>query len=186
MNAYDFDKTIYKRDSSVDFYLWCVKHHPRIARRWPRLALDAIRYKRNQISKHVFMERLYQYLLDVPDVCEEAERFWDEHEMDMHLWYRRQWRMDDLIISASPDFLIRPIARRLGVANVLASPLNPQTGLYEGERCHGEGKVRAFRAAFPKVRLEAFYSDSLSDTPMALIAKKAYLVTGERLGEWPK
>lgn len=186
MNAYDFDKTIYKKDSSMAFYLWCVKHYPRIARRWPSLALEAVRYKTKRISKHVFMERLYQYLHDVPDVFMEVERFWDEHEDDMHIWYKRQWHMDDLIISASPDFLIRPIAGRLGVRNVLASPLNPATGLYEGERCHGEGKVRAFRAAFPKARLESFYSDSLSDTPMALIARKAYLVSGEHLTEWPK
>ena len=186
MNAYDFDKTIYKRDSSVTFYLWCVKRYPRIARRWPRLARDFVEYKTRHITKHMFMERLYQYLHDVPDVHAEVDQFWNEHEDDMRIWYKRQWHMDDLIISASPEFLIRPIAQRLGVRNVLASPLNPDTGLYEGERCHGEGKVRAFRRAYPHARLERFYSDSLSDTPMALIAKKAYLVTGERLTEWPK
>lgn len=186
MNVYDFDKTIYKKDSSVTFYLWCVRHYPRITRRWPRLAVDAIRYKTKRITKHVFMERLYQYLHDVPDVAMEVDRFWDEHEDDMHIWYKRQWRMDDLIISASPDFLIRPIAYRLGVRSVLASPLNPSTGLYEGERCHGEGKVHALRAAFPQARIDAFYSDSLSDTPLALMARKAYLVSGEHLSEWPK
>ena len=186
LTVYDFDKTIYRKDSSVAFYLWCVKHYPRIARRWPRLIRDAIEYKTKRITKHIFMERLYQYLHDVPDIQAEVDRFWDEHEDDMHIWYKRQWHMDDVIISASPDFLVRPIACRLGVRNVLASPLNPATGLYEGERCHGEGKIRAFRAAFPKAHITAFYSDSLSDPPMALIAQKAYLVTGERLTEWPK
>lgn len=186
MNAYDFDKTIYKRDSSVDFYLWCVSHYPRIIRRWPRLILSFLLYKSKRITKHVFMERLFQYLHDVPDVYAEVERFWDAHEDDMHIWYKRQWRTDDLILSASPDFLVRPIAYRLGIRNVLASPLNPATGFYEGERCHGEGKVRAFRAAYSDAQIDCFYSDSMSDAPMAKIAMKAYLVSGERLSDWPR
>lgn len=186
MNAYDFDKTIYRRDCSVTFYLWCVRRYPRIARRWPRLVCDAVLYRMKRIDKHVFMERLYQYLHDVPDVPAEAERFWDANEADMHIWYKKAWQPDDLIISASPDFLIRPIAYRLGVRNVLASPLSPVTGLYEGERCHGAGKVRALRTAFPDAQIDAFYSDSLSDAPMARIAKKAYLVRGETISDWPQ
>lgn len=186
MNAYDFDKTIYRHDCSVTFYLWCVRRYPRIALRWPRLACDALLYAAKKITKHVFMERLYQYLHDVPDVYAEVERFWDRNEGDMHVWYKKAWQMDDLIISASPDFLIHPIAYRLGVRNVLASPLNPHTGLYEGERCHGKGKVRALRAAYPDAQIDRFYSDSLSDTPMAEIAERAYLVKGETLSDWPK
>ena len=186
MNAYDFDKTIYRRDCSVTFYLWCVRHYPRIALRWPRLACDAALYGMKRITKHVFMERLYQYLHDVPDVSAEVERFWDRNEDDVHVWYKKAWQLDDLIISASPDFLVRPAAARLGVRRVLASPLNPATGLYEGERCHGEGKVRMLNAAYPGAQIEAFYSDSLSDAPMARIAEKAYLVHGEQLSDWPK
>jgi len=29
MNVYDFDKTLYRRDSSVDFYKWCLRNYPR-------------------------------------------------------------------------------------------------------------------------------------------------------------
>ena len=186
MNAYDFDKTIYRHDCSVTFYLWCLRHYPRIVRRWPRLICDALLYGRKKLTKHVFMERFYRYLRDVPDVCAEAERFWDAHQKDMHAWYGKTHQADDLLISASPYFLIKPIADRLDIRYVLASPLNPATGFYEGERCHGEGKVRALRKAYPDARIEAFYSDSLSDTPMAEIAERAYLVHGEQLTAWPK
>lgn len=186
MNAYDFDKTIYRRDSSAGFYWWCVRRYPRIARRWPRLICDAALYAAKRTTKHVFMEGVYRYLLDVPDVHAEVEKYWDKNAEDMHRWYRAARRADDLIISASPDFLVRPAARRLGVERVLASPLNPETGRYEGERVHGAGKVRAFQAAMPGAKIEAFYSDSLSDAPMAGLAERAYLVRGERLTEWPK
>ena len=185
MNAYDFDKTIYRRDSTVGFYLWCVRRYPKVMLRWPELIGNAVLYRLKKISKHVFMERFYQYLHDVKDVRAEVERYWDAHEADMHGWYGTVQREDDILISASPLFLIAPIAGRLGIKHVLASPLNPDTGLYEGERCHGEGKVRALLAAYPGAEIEAFYSDSQSDTPMARLARRAYLVEGERLTDWP-
>ena len=34
MNVYDFDKTIYDGDSSVDFYKFSLKRHPKLARLW--------------------------------------------------------------------------------------------------------------------------------------------------------
>ena len=185
MNAYDFDKTIYRYDCTLTFYRWCFTHYPRICLRWPALAWNTILKAAGKISKHVYMERFYRYLRDVPDVAAEVGRFWDEHEKYMHAWYKTARRPDDLLISASPYFLVKPIAERLGIKNVLASPLNPKTCLYEGERCHGEGKVRTLRKAFPDAIIEAFYSDSMSDAPMAKIAKKAYLVHHETLTDWP-
>ena len=185
MNAYDFDKTIYHYDCTLTFYRWCCIHYPRILLRWPSLAWNSILKMLGRISKHVYMERFYRYLHDVPDVAKEVELFWDKQQGHMHAWYADVQKPDDLVISASPYFLVRPIADRLGIRNVLASPLNPKTGLYEGERCHGEGKVRAFLAAYPNAEVDTFYSDSKSDAPMAGIAKKAYLVKGETLTDWP-
>lgn len=186
MNAYDFDKTIYHYDSTVTFYLWCLARYPKIALRWPRLIAATIAHKLGRIDVHEHRERFFEYLKDVPDLEKELDRFWDRHIRFMHAWYRETQREDDLIISASPYFLVKPAADRLGVRLVMGSPLNPETGRYEGERCHGGGKVRAFRAAFPDGEVGDFYSDSLSDSPMANLARRAYLVSGEKLTNWPE
>ena len=45
-----------------------------------------------------------------------------------------------MIISASPEFLIAPIANQLGV-RYIASKLNPETGTYDGLNCYGDEKV---------------------------------------------
>ena len=47
-------------------------------------------------------------------------------------------------------------------------------------------KVRRFQAEFGAARPDAFYSDSLSDAPMARLATRAYLVRGERVLPWPE
>lgn len=186
MNAYDFDKTIYRHDCTVHFYLWCLKRYPKTALRWPRLIAATLAYKLGKIGVSEHRERFHEYLRDLPDLHREVQLYWDAHIRDMHAWYSRTRRDDDLLISASPCFLVEPAAERLGIRQVLASPLNPDTCRYEGERCHGEGKVRALRRAYPDAKIEDFYSDSLSDSPMARIAKQAYMVHGEQLSPWPE
>ena len=102
----------------------------------------------------------------------------------MKPFYAKTRRPDDVVISASPEFLIAPACARLGVACVMGSPVDRRTGAFHGPNCHGEEKVRRFRAAFPDGQIDDFYSDSHSDYPLARIARRAILVRGDRLEPW--
>ncbi len=186
MNVYDFDKTIYRKDSGIMFYLWCLRRHPRIARRWPYMLWATVRYQTGRIDAARHREAMFSYLNDLKDAPDEVERFWQAQIGQVHGWYLRQRNEDDVIVSASPRFLVEPAARRLGVQGVLASPMDIATGRYTGPRCHGAGKVNYFRETFPGAEVDAFYSDSLKDSPMAALAKRAYLVRGESLAGWPE
>ena len=94
-----------------------------------------------------------------------------------------QKRDDDLVISASPEFLLRPVSHALGFA-LMASPVDQATGRYEGENCHGAEKVRRFREKYGQAHVEGFWSDSRSDSPMAALADEAWLVTKEGVVPW--
>ena len=99
-------------------------------------------------------------------------------------FYREKHREDDVVISASPEFLIRPACAQLGIRHVLGSPVDKYTGRFSGPNCHGAEKVRRFYAAFPGGRIDEFYSDSYSDQPLADLAKRAFLVRGEAVLAW--
>jgi phosphoserine phosphatase len=60
------------------------------------------------------------------------------------------------------------------------------TGKYDGLNCHGEEKVRSFHELFPEGKIDEFYSESYSDTPLARLAEKAFLVKGDSLLPWQK
>ena len=45
MNVYDFDKTIYLDDSSVDFYKFNLKRNPKLIKFWPRQSKAALDYE---------------------------------------------------------------------------------------------------------------------------------------------
>ena len=90
---------------------------------------------------------------------------------------------DDLVISASPEFLLKPLEETLHIT-VIASRVSPIDGKTTGENCYHAEKVRRFREQYPDGTIEEFYSDSYSDEPLALLAEKAYIVDGETLIDW--
>ncbi len=185
MNVYDFDKTIYWHDCATHFYKFVLQRKPSLSQYWPKLLKDFLNFKLKRITRTQLKETLYQYVTHLDNLEELVDEFWFHHEHLIKEWYFNQKQPDDLIISASPEFLIKPICDRLGIRSI-ASRLNPETGTYEGLNCFGEEKVVRYKEVFNDTPIQEFYSDSLSDTPMAKLAVKAYIVEGQSIREWPQ
>lgn len=179
MNVYDFDETIYHGDSTRDFYFFCLSENKKILKYLPMQGYQFVKFAFGMITKTKFKEKFYSFLKSIPDVDEAVLRFWKSHEKNLKGWYLAQKREDDLIISASPEFLLTPICEKLGV-KLIASRVDKFTGKTDGENCWGEEKVVRFNAAGGG-KIDEFYSDSKSDTPLALLAEKAFIVTGDNL-----
>ena len=186
MNVYDFDNTIFIPDSSVCFILFCLRHYTRaVLKALPSSALETIPYlvRGRKDAKHL-KQALFSFLNRVDSVDAIVSDFWEQYSGNLEPWYLEQKRDDDVIISASPEFLLRPITERLGV-RLVATQMNPYTGEIRGRNCHDEEKVRRFLELWPADSVDAFYSDSLYDTPMARLAKQAFLVQDGRFLPWP-
>ena len=185
MNSYDFDKTIFYPDSSVCFYKYCLKKYPfAICRTLPGTFTKAVKYAAKKIDTKELKEQLFSFLQYLPNIDSAVEEFWEENMQGIGQWYLEQKKDDDLIISASPYFLLYPVCRKLGVS-LIATPMDKKTGKIEGKNCHDSEKVRRFYEAYPDGKTENFYSDSLSDSPMAEIADNAWMVTKHKLSPWP-
>ena len=183
MNVYDFDKTIYDGDSSVDFYKFTIKKYPSLVKYWPRQVKAAAMYKLRKTTKTDMKTVLYDFLKRIPNMDEHLRLFWDEHEKNLKVWYLEQKRSDDLIISASPEFLLRPICNKLGV-NLIASIVDPRNGNNLRQNCFGAEKVRRMKEKYRIEDMEEFYSDSYSDDPLAQYASESFLVKGNQLLPW--
>ena len=186
MNTYDFDKTVFYPDSSCEFVLYCLRRHTAaVLRALPGALAASLRYAFRGCGTKELKERLFAFLRYLDDADMAVRGFWNEKRGNIGEWYLAQRRDDDVIISASPDFLLRPIAEELGV-RLIATDMDRRTGRISGENCHDSEKVRRFRAEYPDGHTENFYSDSLSDAPMAGIADRAYLVKKGVLSPWPE
>ena len=191
MNVYDFDKTIYAGDSTKDFFLFCLKRYPKIAIVLPGFTFNAFLYILNntfgknagKASKEKMKESFFRFLRYLPDTLREVELFWEKNIKKVYGWYLNQKQEDDVIISASPEFLLEPICKTLGVA-LIASLNDARDGTFTGLNCYGEEKVHRFRKLYPLGIIEAFYSDSQSDRPMADIAQSAFIVKNGVIEKW--
>ena len=129
---------------------------------------------------------MFSYLTMVDDFDVQIEKYWDKYEKRISAWYLAQKRPDDLIISASPSCIIGPIARRLGV-NYMATEFDREYGVFTNNLMYAKEKAKyIFDHGFPEI--DNFYSDSLADTPLALCAEKAHLVTNKAttVVDWPE
>ena len=155
MNVYDFDKTIYDGDASLDFWKFSVKRKPSLVLYLPYQVFSAVLFKTKIIGRKKFKENFFSFLISVKD----------------------------LIISASPEFILKEMTDRLNI-KLMGTRMNPQTGKIDGENCRAEEKVKRFYQIYPDMKINKFYSDSKSDAPLKQISKQAYLVKGDELQEW--
>ena len=185
MKVYDFDKTIYDGDSTFNFYKYCLRKKPWLIFGLWRVFVPFMLYLFGKGTKTAFKEKIYESFL--PKIDREAylSDFWKTNVKKIKKFYLDTQRDDDIIISASPYFIVKPCTDMLGIKYLYASNVHPETGKYDGINCHGEEKVRRFDdAGFERDDIEEFYSDSLSDTPLAKISQKAFIVSGENLIPW--
>ena len=184
MNGFDFDNTIYNGDSTFDFYFYCVKKRPAVLLSLPYQGWSFLLYALKRIDKTRFKERFYTFFKRIDDIDALLSSFWDEKFINIKQFYLDIKRNDDVIISASPEFLLKIPCEKLGVGCLMASRVDKKTGKYTGLNCWGEEKLLRYREVYGQMSLEQFYSDSLSDAPMANIAQKSFIVKGEKLIDW--
>lgn len=94
---------------------------------------------------------------------------------------------DVVMVSASGEEIVAPIARALGATHAMATRMVVEDGKYTGEiafYCYGEGKVAAIRelAAREGYALEHCYaySDSITDLPMLEVVGHPSVVNPDR------
>ena len=184
VNVYDFDGTIYNGDSSVDIYFFLLKRYPKLIAYFPKQMLGIVKYKLHLSSKEEMKEMNFSFLEGVRTDKTFIDDFWKQNQNKIKEWYLNQKRKDDVIISASPEFLLKPICDILGIDNLIATKVELSSGKFLSKNCQGAEKVVRFKESFSKAEIETFYSDSKSDTYMAKLATKAFLIKKNRIIDW--
>lgn len=181
INLYDFDKTIYDGDSSVDFIVYCLSYYPKLYLQVPGVVLAALKYVLHITDKTAMKERIFKFVKYIPDIDKMVDSFWKTHKCYIKDFYMKKKHDKDIIISASPEFLLKPICDELGVMDMMASRIDKKTGKYNGMNCHGEEKVNRLNKKYKDYVVMESYSDSKVDIPILKLAKKAFYVKGNKL-----
>lgn len=182
-NVYDFDKTILQKDSSVEFYKFCLKKKPSILKYIFYQLFFFVLYVFSIIDKTTFKSHIFIFLKSFDDIDSLLKEFWEKNKQYVNDWYKEKHQDTDIIISASPYFLLKPMCDELGIKNLIASDVDSKTGKFLRANCYGKEKVNRLKE-FGEVEIGDFYSDSKSDQPLADLATKAYLVKKSGIYKW--
>lgn len=185
MNAYDFDDTIYSGESIYDFFIFCLKKDKRLYLYFPKVFLRLVEYKLNILD----INKLYKTAEEIINIFVEKnirrfndliKEFWDKNHSKLKPQFLKMLKSDDLIITGCPNFLINYIKDELKVKNIICTQFNFETNKLEFI-CLGKNKVKAFNEKFKDVKINKFYTDSLSDIPFMEMANEVYLVKKSKI-----
>lgn len=177
MNVFDFDKTIFYRDSTVEFWKYCVGRKKSLLLLLPKQGFYGVLYGLHVIPLKKFKEKFFCFLKHI-DAEKYAEDFWERNLSHVMPWFYDAREEGDWVVSASPEFLLRPVCKTLGM-RLLATRMDPKTGAIEGENCKREEKVKRLAEA-GVTEWQRAYSDSLSDTPILERAECGFLVDNRK------
>ena len=185
MNVFDFDNTIYRGESTLDLFFFYLVRKPWMLRMLPTVLKAFARYKKGEVTLgealEVYAPMIEKDALRVFDFDNDPKAFWDRHMRKIKPLYSELRSEDDLIITASPDFSIEEVCRRLGIKRFLASRINRETGRIEHANLR-ENKIKAFLAAYGDCEIERFYTDSPeNDAVLVERAQQAFLVKGNKV-----
>ena len=163
MNVFDFDNTIYDGESTLDLFFFYIVRKPWLIKNMKTVLKAFARYKKGDVSLTEVIARYVPMVekdaLRVFDFENDPKKFWDKHEKKIKPIYQDLRSEDDLIITASPDFNIEEICRRLGIKKYLTSRVDRKSGkiLFVNIR---ENKIRAYEEEYGDIPIDNFYTDS--------------------------
>ena len=89
MNVYDFDRTVYPGDSTVEFFRFCVKKKPGLIWRYGMEQLFGfVYYGMGGVSKTALKEYFFSFLRGVDDVSAWVEEFWSTRRDKTAPWLK--------------------------------------------------------------------------------------------------
>ena len=183
MNIYDFDGTIYDGDSSVDFFIYCIKKNKKCLILFPKIFISLLLYLIKIKPKEYFKSAFFSFIKYFSNIEEVTEDFWKINIKKIKPFYIESKESTDIIISASPEFLLLPVSKKLNF-KLIASKVDLKTGKFLGKNCYGLQKVERLKD-LNITSCKKFFSDSLSDAPLTELADYSYIVKGNTITKWP-
>lgn len=189
--AFDFDGTLTTTDSFTAFLAWRVNRR-RHLRGLAALLPQVIRYLVDRDRGRLKAAAVREFLrgLSRADLEAETEAYARAEAANLfrpdalETW--RRWGAEGahrVIVTASPESLVAPFARKLGADALIGTRLafdadDRVEGGFIGENCRGPEKVRRLHEAYGEgLTLAAAYGDTSGDREMlAIAAVKGYRV----------
>lgn len=168
---YDFDKTIYSKETSMAFMFFFLKRHRYLIPKFI-LNLTIILFNIKDLKK---VKNIFFSIFKGMDIENDINLFWEKEIKNIYPYFFEEIKENRkdadllILISASPNFLLEPIYKKLGFDILISTKYSNFTLI--GKNCKKNEKLKRLNE-LGSFDVLCFYSDSLSDLPLFNIAKK--------------
>ena len=179
MNVFDFDNTLYRGESSIDFALYMIRINKKIILWLPKLFWNLLKYKLCLVNKR-YMEKsindaMKRFIRSEQEVLSLTDGFWKTHISKLDRSMLKRIHKDDIIITAGPSFLLNGIKKHLRTSNMICSEVDLEN------KCvvylnFSDNKVRRYREKHGDKPIDCFYTDSFNDKAMMDISRNVFIV----------
>ena len=184
IDVFDFDKTIYKGDSTIDFWLFSIKQQPFLLLLLPFQVFGFLLYALKIVPLGTAKAWLLSFMRFI-DGEQAVAAFWQKNSYKLCDWFNESFmERETIVATASPEFLVAPACMDKGVAHVLGTRANIHTGKITGKNCKGAEKLSRIAEIYPNmVIIRAFSDDEKADLPLFMAAFIGYLVKNGEIEE---
>jgi len=184
--VFDFDKTLYKKDSFLSFYKFIVFKYPIRLIFLPIQVLGGLLYLVKILNaktfKNYFLIYLYNMKLEI--LAANLEEFWSQNQpFNQELLSRVQTLNNSgittVIVSASPTLFIKNVCNELGIKHVIGTELTYQNSKYKivGKNCRGKEKISRLSCYFEDdIEIVWAFSDNKDDKALLNASKYSFCV----------
>ena len=176
--VFDFDGTLSAYDANYQFAKYCLRHNLRTWLFLPLIALGGV----GRIINHpgIWWRKTMRRFLTEKMVKKYAPDFIKQHKLNRFGWAAERVAAERaagnivILISASPNYLLRPLVRDMAFDDVICSEMYAKKPWKYKFLCWGKNKVVALNAWAKKNKITPVvvraYSDSRSDMPIMKLA----------------
>lgn len=182
---FDFDKTLYKKDILIEFWIYTLKKYPK--KLWVIVIqiIAALLHFLKIIDTKSFKQHFLIYLnnIDEPNLEILINDFWarksesEFHQELLDIINKREYRI--ICISASPELFLKPIMDKYKL-EYIGTKIKYLGNKYkiEGENCKGIEKVNRLSTYLnhEPYKIKQVYSDSMTDLPLFKLCKEPYFM----------
>lgn len=181
----DFDETLYKKDSLIEFCKYIYINRPSQIWAFFVQLYGSVLYLLRLIDTKKYKEYFLFYLHGIPEsqVKSYAQKFWNTTNRNLFnekitaLFEQKDSRI--ICISASPELYLKPIMEEFKI-EFIGTKIDFVHNKYLiiGENCKGIEKVNRLRTYLMEENLNIYqsYSDSMTDLPLFELSENAFLV----------
>ena len=190
--VFDFDGTLSAHDANYEFGKYCFRHS---LRAWLFLPLIAFGMSFRHVAPNaVWWRQIGRRFINAKMVKRLSPGFIKQHKLNRFGWAAERVAAERaagntvILISASPNYLLKPLVRDMAFDDVICSEMYAQYPWKYHFLCYNKNKVVALEkwAAKNKIvpNIVRAYSDSKSDLPIMKLATEQVWIdrkTGGRI-----